>query len=206
MPRSCGGADMGRGRRLCHGGSGLGMLREKKVVGVLSGHFLLVIAHVILGVRRTRQCARRFAMRLTLCLDPIVPQAANDFENFAPGGKLPSTAAFIVVHGFHEFDFIGCVIAFACGGVDLPTTFDFGPPHSLAAFFPHKRRRGFGGRLPTVGTDPAVGGSTLLHNQLGFKINCIHHELFPQSERKTGSHVEYRIDPRNKKTLAIAKN
>ena len=48
-----------------------------------------------------------------------VAERLDDFEHFAARGEHPPAAALVVVHGAHELDFVGRVVAFAGRRVDL---------------------------------------------------------------------------------------
>tara|TARA_R100001132_G_C3275623_1_gene99127 strand:+ start:7679 stop:8125 length:447 start_codon:yes stop_codon:yes gene_type:complete len=57
--------------------------------------------------------------------DLAISHAVQHFQNFTPGGELSPAASFVIIHGFHEVDFLIAVITFARGGIDLATTLDF---------------------------------------------------------------------------------
>jgi hypothetical protein len=79
------------------------------------------------------------ALNLTGFRDASIAKAVDDFEDFAPSRKLPTAHSFVVVHGFHEIDFIARVVAFARRGIDLPTPFHFVSAFSTTAFFARMR-------------------------------------------------------------------
>src|SRR5208337_2689139 len=60
---------------------------------------------------------RGFSVRRAGGRNLFVAQVAEDLENFAPGGKHPSTLVLVLIHGEHELQFRLGVIALARGGV-----------------------------------------------------------------------------------------
>ncbi len=58
-------------------------------------------------------------------LDFAIAETANDFENFAPSWERSATAAFVVIHGTHELDFVERIVAFASGRINFSSALGF---------------------------------------------------------------------------------
>src|SRR5439155_20217376 len=52
--------------------------------------------------------------------DLAVAQSSQHFQHLAPGGERPAVVALVLIHCFHELDFVIGVIALAGGRIDLP--------------------------------------------------------------------------------------
>lgn len=82
-----------------------------------------------LGRRERDLCVSLRGGRLAAGSCSDVAQVANDFQDFAAGGKHPPIGPLVSIQGLHELDFVCRIIALASGGVDLATTRDLPPFH-----------------------------------------------------------------------------
>lgn len=67
-----------------------------------------------------------------------VAERLDDFQHFAAGRKHPPATAFVIVEGAHELDFVGRVITFAGGRVDLSATTYLHASFERTAFDGHR--------------------------------------------------------------------
>lgn len=99
--------------------------------------------------------------------DLAIAETANDFEDFAPSWERSAAAAFVGVHGIHEFDFVERIVALASGRINFTSALGLAAWVAGAAF-DSIRRRSLRRKAAAVG-DATIFAQTLFDGLMHFQ-------------------------------------